>query len=434
MHYFVYCNGTLHAEDVSIPAIAEKVGTPFYCYSTATLTRHYLVFREALQGLDASICFAMKANSNLAVVHTLADLGAGADVVSGGELELALKAGVPANKIVFSGVGKTEDEIRLALNYDVAQLNVESEEELDTLSRVAAELGKTVRVALRVNPDVDAKTHDKISTGRKGDKFGIDWELAPRLYKKAGALPGIEPSAIAVHIGSQITSLAPFEAAFKRVHDLVVMLRKDGHKIDHLDLGGGLGVPYDHGNDAHPPSPAEYGAMVKRTLGDLGCKMMFEPGRLIVGNAGILVTRVISLKQTTNRRFVIVDAGMNDLVRPAMYGAHHEILPVMEAPPSPGASPADIVGPVCETTDRFAQDYRLPPLAAGDLLAILTAGAYGAVMASTYNARPLVPEVLVNGDQYAVVRRRPTLEEMVALESLPPWLADTKAYGRRRAP
>ena len=432
MHYFVYCNGVLHAEAVSIPAMAEKVGTPFYCYSTATLTRHYLVFREALQGMDASICFAMKANSNLAVVHTLADLGAGADVVSGGELEHALKAGVPASKIVFSGVGKTEDEIVLALTRGVAQLNVESEEELDTLSRVAKRMGKTVRIALRVNPDVDAKTHDKISTGRKGDKFGVDWELVPGLYKKAKSLPGIEPTAIAVHIGSQITTLAPFEAAFKRVRDLVLKLRADGFTIDHLDLGGGLGVPYDHTSNVHPPSPAEYGAMVKRVLGDLGCKMMFEPGRLIVGNAGILVTKVISTKQTTTRRFVIVDAGMNDLVRPAMYGAYHEILPVMEAPPSPGASPADVVGPVCETTDRFAQDYRLPDLASGDLLAILTTGAYGAVMSSTYNARPLVPEVLVNGDQCAVVRRRPTLEEMTALESLPPWLEDTKAYGGRR--
>lgn len=433
MHYFVYCNGILHAEDVSIPAIAEKVGTPFYCYSTATLTRHYLVFREALQGVDASICFAMKANSNLAVVHTLANLGAGADVVSGGELELAMKAGVPASKIVFSGVGKTEAEMALALKCGVAQLNVESEAELHTLSRVAKQMGATVRVALRVNPDVDAKTHDKISTGRKGDKFGIDWELAPRLYQKAAGLGGLEPTAVAVHIGSQITTLAPFEAAFKRVHELVAKLRANGFLINHLDLGGGLGVPYDHTSNVHPPSPAEYGAMVKRTLGDLGCKMMFEPGRLIVGNAGILVTRVISTKQTTSRRFVIVDAGMNDLVRPAMYGAYHEILPVVEAPPSPGATVADIVGPVCETTDRFAQDYRLPQLAAGDLLAILTTGAYGAVMASTYNARPLVPEVLVNGNQYAVVRRRPTIEEMTALESLPPWLSDTKAYGRRRA-
>ena len=430
MHYFVYCNGVLHAEDVSIPSIADKVGTPFYCYSTATLTRHYLVFREALQGMDASICFAMKANSNLAVVHTLADLGAGADVVSGGELELALKAGVPASKIVFSGVGKTEDEMKLALTRGVAQLNVESEEELLTLSRVAKQMGQTARVALRVNPDVDAKTHDKISTGRKGDKFGIDWELVPRLYQKAAGLPGIEPTAVAVHIGSQITTLAPFEAAFKRVRELVLKLRSNGFLIKHLDLGGGLGVPYDHTSNVHPPSPAEYGAMVKRVLGDLGCKMIFEPGRLIVGNAGILVTRVISTKQTTTRRFVIVDAGMNDLVRPAMYGAYHEILSVMEAPPSPGASPADVVGPVCETTDRFAHDYRLPELAPGDLLAILTTGAYGAVMASTYNARPLVPEVLVNGGQCAVVRRRPTIEEMTALESLPPWLADTQPYGR----
>ncbi len=424
MHYFVYCNGVLHAEDVALPRLADEIGTPFYCYSTATLTRHYLVFRDALKGLDATICFAMKANSNLAVVRSLADLGAGCDVVSGGELEIALMAGVTPDKIVFSGVGKTDTEIARAVDAGIGQINVESEAELNSVSRIAAAKGKTVRIALRVNPDVSAGTHDKISTGRKGDKFGVDWTLALELYRRARTLPGIDPAGVAVHIGSQITSLAPFEAAFLRLRDLVVMLRADGINISHVDLGGGLGVPYDHASNVSPPSPAAYGDMVRRVLGDLGCKLAFEPGRLIVGNAGILVTRVILMKDGASRRFVVVDAGMNDLVRPAMYGARHEIIPVLEAPPSPGAGPVDVVGPVCETSDRFAQDYRLPPLKAGDLLAVMTAGAYGAVMSSSYNARPLIPEVLVQGDRYAVVRRRPTLAEMTALEQLPPWLTD----------
>jgi diaminopimelate decarboxylase len=424
MHYFVYCNGVLNAEDVPLPRIAAEVGTPFYCYSTATLTRHYLVFRDALKGLDATICFAMKANSNLAVVRTLADLGAGCDVVSGGELEIALKAGVAPEKIVFSGVGKTDAEIARAIEAGIGQINVESEAELESISRIAASQGKRIRIALRVNPDVAAGTHDKISTGRKDDKFGIDWTLAPGLYRKARTLPGIDPAAVAVHIGSQITTLAPFEAAFLRVRDLVLMLRTEGIDITHVDLGGGLGVPYDHTSNAPPPSPGAYGEMVRRVLGDLGCKLAFEPGRLIVGNAGIMVARVIAMKEGVTRRFVIVDAAMNDLVRPAMYGARHEIIPVMEAPPSPGARPMDVVGPVCETSDRFAQDYRLPPLKAGDLLAFMTAGAYGAVMSSTYNSRPLIPEVLVQGDRFAIVRRRPTLAEMTALEQLPSWLAD----------
>lgn len=422
MHYFIYCNGVLHAEDVPLPRLADEVGTPFYCYSTATLIRHYLVFRDALKGLDASICFAMKANSNLAVVRTLADLGAGCDVVSGGELEIALMAGVAPEKIVFSGVGKTDSEIARAVDVGIGQINVESEAELMSISRIATAKGRTVRIALRVNPDVAAGTHDKISTGRKADKFGVDWTIALDLYRKARELPGVDPAAVAVHIGSQITALEPFEAAFLRVRDLVSMLRADGIDIRHIDLGGGLGVPYDHASDVNPPSPAAYGEMVRRVMGDLGCKLAFEPGRLIVGNAGILVTRVILTKDAPTRRFVVIDAAMNDLVRPAMYGAHHEIIPVVEAPPSPGARPVDVVGPVCESSDRFAQDYRLPPLKAGDLLAIMTAGAYGAVMASTYNGRALVPEVLVQGDRYAVVRRRPTLAEMTALEQLPPWL------------
>jgi diaminopimelate decarboxylase len=423
MHHFIYRGGVLHAEDVPLPRIAAEVGTPFYCYSSATLIRHYRVFTEALSGLDATVCFAIKSNSNIAVIRTLVEQGAGCDVVSGGELQIALKAGVTPDKVVFSGIGKTEAELRLAISCGVGQINVESEAELHMLSRVATALGKTARIALRVNPDVDAGSHDKISTGRKEDKFGIDWTLAPALYRKARDLPGIDPSGVAVHIGSQITTLAPFEAAFLRVRDLIVMLRADGFDIRHLDLGGGLGVPYDHAANQTPPSPAAYGEMVKRTVGDVGCKLTFEPGRVIVGNAGIMVAQVIGMKDSAVRKFAIVDAGMNDLVRPAMYSAIHEIIPVVEPPTSAAYEPLDVVGPVCETTDRFAQGYPLPSLKAGDLLAFLTAGAYGAVMASTYNARPLVPEVMVSGDQFAVVRRRPTLDEMTALEQTPPWMA-----------
>lgn len=422
MHHFSYANGVLHAEDVPLPRIAADVGTPFYCYSHATMARHYLVFRDAFGPLDVRVCFAMKANSNLAVVRTLGQLGAGADVVSGGELQIALKAGIPADKIVFSGVGKTDAEIRLALACGVGQMNVESEEELYRISAAAAQLRKNVRVALRVNPDVAAGTHDKISTGRKDDKFGIAWTLAPALYRKARELPGLTASAIAVHIGSQITTLSPFEQTFLRVRDLALMLRAEGMTIDHLDLGGGLGVPYDHGADP-PPVPADYAAVVKRTVGDLGCKLTFEPGRLIVANAGVMVSRVIAIKQGLSRRFMIVDAAMNDLVRPAMYGARHEILPVEERPMAGAMAPVDVVGPVCESTDRFAQDYPLPELPPGELVAFMTAGAYGAVMSSTYNARPLIPEVMVKGGNYAVVRRRPTFDQMLALEQLPPWMA-----------
>jgi diaminopimelate decarboxylase len=423
MHHFSYSTGALHAESVPVARIADEIGTPFYCYSSATLSRHLRIFMDALTGLDATVCFAVKANSNLAVIRTLVTQGAGCDVVSGGELQLALKAGCPPEKIVFSGVGKTEAELRLALEHNVGQINVESEPELLTLSRVAASMGKTARIALRVNPDVDAGSLDKISTGRKEDKFGIEWTLAPALYRKAKTMPGIDPVSVAVHIGSQITSLKPFEAAFTRIRELIVMLRADGLDIRHLDLGGGLGIPYDHSNSASPPSPEAYGEMVKRTLGDIGCKLTFEPGRILVGNAGIMVARVVAIKETTTRRFVIVDAAMNDLVRPAMYGARHEIIPVTEAPTSSAYEPVDVVGPVCETTDSFAKNYHLPPLKAGDLVAFLSAGAYGAAMASMYNARPLVPEVMVAGDQYAVIRRRPTFEEMTLLEQSPPWMS-----------
>ncbi|TAL03413.1 MAG: diaminopimelate decarboxylase [Rhodospirillaceae bacterium] len=420
MHHFTYRNGVLHAEDVSIDRIAAEVGTPFYCYSDATLTRHYQVFTDALAGLDATVCFAVKANSNLAVVRTLVGLGAGCDVVSGGELRLALKAGADPRKIVFSGVGKTADELKLALAMGVGQINVESEPELDQLSAIANAAGKTVRVALRVNPDVDAGSHDKISTGRKEDKFGIEWTLAPQLYRKARTLPGIAPTAVAVHIGSQITELAPFEAAFTRVRDLVALLRADGIDIRHVDLGGGLGVPYDHASPP-PPTPAAYGDMVRRVFGNLGCALAFEPGRLIVGNAGILVTCVTLIKEGTSHRFTVVDAGMNDLVRPAMYDAHHDVMTIAQ-PRTAETVATDVVGPVCESSDRFARSVLLPILAPGDLIAFMTAGAYGSSMSSTYNSRPLVPEVLVKGDRFAVVRRRPSFDEMTALEQLPPWI------------
>jgi diaminopimelate decarboxylase len=422
MHHFSYRGGVLHAEGVAIPRIAAEVGTPFYCYSSATLERHFRVFTEALAGLDATVCFAVKANTNVALIRTLVKFGAGCDVVSGGELLIALKAGAAPAKIVFSGVGKTEAELRLALSHGVGQINVESEAELDTLSRIADGMGKSVRIGLRVNPDVDAGTHDKISTGRKEDKFGVEWSAVPRLYRKAVSLPGINPTAVAVHIGSQITELAPFEAAFKRVRELVLQLRSDGIDIRHLDLGGGLGVPYDHNSNTMPPGPEEYGAVVKRAFDGLGCKFTFEPGRVIVANAGIMVSEIVSIKKTSARHFVIVDAGMNDLVRPAMYGARHDIIPIQEAATGTASLAVDVVGPVCETTDCFAKDYPLPAtLKAGDLVAFLTAGAYGAAMASTYNARPLVPEVLISGDQYAVVRRRPNFEDMMALEQSPPW-------------
>ncbi|MSO98498.1 MAG: diaminopimelate decarboxylase [Rhodospirillaceae bacterium] len=421
MHHFAYKNGVLHAEDVPLPQLAAQVGTPFYCYSSATLTRHYQVFRSSFGSADVSVHYAVKANCNAAVLRTLASLGSGFDVVSGGELRLALQAGAKPSQIVFSGVGKTAEELRLAVDLGIGQVNVESESELNTLSAIAASAGRKIRIALRVNPDVDAGTHAKITTGRKEDKFGINWTLAPALYRKAKALPGLDPRAIAVHIGSQITNLKPFEDAFLRVRDLALMLRNDGIDIDHLDLGGGLGVPYDFATDP-PPPPADYGAMVQRVFGNLGCHLSFEPGRLIVGNAGILVAKVVVLKVGTAKTFAVLDAGMNDLVRPAMYDAHHDIIPVRE--PSAGTSRTDydVVGPVCESSDRFASNRALPVLKEGDLVAFLTAGAYGAAMSSTYNARPLIPEVLVDGGKWAVVRRRPSFEEMTALDQLPSWL------------
>jgi len=422
MNHFDYVSGRLHAEQVAVEDIAARVGTPFYCYSTATLTRHFTVFSGALKeaGLDATVCFALKANPNIAVVRTLADLGAGADVVSEGELRQALAAGVPADRIVFSGVGKTRHELEFAVAKGIMQVNVESEPELLMLSEVAAERGVRMPIALRVNPDVDAGTHAKITTGKKENKFGIEWTRAHEVYRRAASLPGVEVVAIACHIGSQLTEIQPFREAFLRVRDLVAILRADGINIRRLDLGGGLGVPYEHET---PPSPQAYAQAIRSTLGDLGCHIVLEPGRLLVGNAGILVSRVVHVKEGATRTFLILDAAMNDLMRPALYEAHHAILPVQQPAAGTPTVAVDVVGPVCETGDTFAKQRQLPPMRAGDLVAFATAGAYGAAMSSTYNSRPLVPEVLVKDDSFAVVRARPSFEEMLALESLPDWLA-----------
>lgn len=421
MHHFTYKNGTLHVEDVSIADIAREVGTPFYCYSRATLERHYKVFADAFKGTDTLVCYSVKANSNLAVLRLLASLGSGADVVSQGELRRALKAGIPAEKIVFSGVGKTAAEMAFALDAGILQFNVESEPELELLSSVASGMCKTASIALRVNPDVDAKTHEKIATGKAENKFGISWQRAPDVYDSAAKLPGIEVAGIDVHIGSQLTDLAPFEAAFTRVAEMAEKLRAAGHSIKRLDLGGGLGIPYRGTNDV-PPPPSEYAEMVKRTVGHLGCKLMFEPGRMIAGNAGILVSSVIYEKHGTDRAFLIVDGAMNDLIRPTLYDAHHEILPVKEAADGTRVT-YDVVGPVCETGDYFAKGRELPPLKSGDLIALMSAGAYGAVLASSYNTRPLVPEVLVSGADMAVIRPRPDYDAMLSQDRIPDWLA-----------
>ena len=409
------------AEDVAIADIAAAVGTPFYVYSAATLTRHYRLFSEALAPLPHTVCFAIKSLSNIAVLKLLGDLGAGMDVVSGGEYMRAKAAGVPGERIVFSGVGKTRDEMRLALTGGVRQFNVESEPELLALSAVASELGAVAPITLRVNPDVDAKTHEKIATGKKENKFGIPLSKARAVYALAASLPGLQVVGIDVHIGSQLTDLAPFEAAFLKIAELTEQLRADGHAITRLDLGGGLGIPYTRSNEA-PPLPLDYGALVKRTLGHLGCEIEIEPGRLISGNSGLLVSEVIYVKEGEDRTFLIVDAAMNDLVRPSMYGAHHDIVPVIEAAAGAAAQDYDVVGPVCETGDTFAKARALPPIAAGELLAFRSAGAYGAVMASEYNTRPLVPEVLVQGDHFAVIRARPTFDEILKRDSIPPWL------------
>lgn len=421
MHHFQYRDGILHAEDVPLPEIAAAIGTPFYCYSTATLTRHFKVFKDGLDGLDALICYSAKASGNLAILRLLRDMGAGCDVVSGGELKRALAAGMDPAKIVFSGVGKTTEELTLALEESVGQINVESEPELNRLNGIAQKLGKAAPIALRVNPDVHAVTHEKITTGRKEDKFGVAWTEAPRLFETAHNMPGIEVRGVAVHIGSQITDLAPFEAAFTKVAGMVRDLRDNGIEIKTVDLGGGLGVPYKRDNEA-PPSPTEYGAVVKKAVGDLDCKVLLEPGRVIAANAGILVTQVIYVKPGQSKDFVIVDAAMNDLIRPAMYEAHHDILPIKEVQPGADRATVDVVGPVCETGDRFSKELDLPVMKEDDLLAFSTAGAYGAVMSSTYNARPLVPEVLVKGGAFSVIRKRPPVETQWELESVPDWM------------
>lgn len=421
MHHFEYRDGILHAEDVAIPEIAAATGTPFYCYSSATLERHYRVFSEAFRGQPARVCYAVKANSNLAVIATLARLGAGADVVSEGELRRAVAAGVPPRKIVFSGVGKTDSEIVFALETGIDQFNVESEPELERLSELASARNMTARIAIRVNPDVDAKTHEKISTGKAENKFGISWQRAPAVYARAAELPGIEATGIDVHIGSQLTDLAPFEVAFRRVADMVETLRTQGRDITRIDLGGGLGIPYRGDNDV-PPHPDEYAAMVKRSIGHLGCELTFEPGRLIAGNAGILVSRVIYEKTGDDRSFLIIDAAMNDLIRPTLYDAYHEIRPVMQAAETAEQVIYDVVGPVCETGDFMAKGRVLPRLKAGDLIAIMSAGAYGAVQASEYNTRPLVPEVLVQVDRFAQVRARPSYDAILKQDTIPSWL------------
>ncbi len=421
MHHFAYRSGVLHAEDVSLVALADRVGTPAYVYSTATLERHYRVFSEAFSGLDALVCYAVKANSNQAVLTTLAKMGAGMDVVSGGELLRALTAGVPGNRITFSGVGKTPDEIEDALAAEIFCFNVESEPELELLSKIAASKGATANISVRVNPDVDAKTHAKISTGKSENKFGIPFEGAREVYARAAKLPGIKVTGVDMHIGSQITEVAPFDAAFALLAELATALRADGHAIDHVDVGGGLGIPYKLDNEP-PPLPDDYAAVVRKHIGPLGVKLVLEPGRLIAGNAGILLTRVLYVKEGGAKTFVIVDAGMNDLIRPTLYDAHHDIWPVTESAPGADRVIADVVGPVCETGDYLALDRSLPKLAAGDLVAVMTAGAYGATQSSTYNTRPLVPEVLVKGADMAVVRPRLDAEALIALDRLPDWL------------
>jgi len=421
MDHFLYRDGALHAEDVAIPEIAAAVGTPFYVYSAATLTRHYRLFTEALTPLPHLVCFAIKSLSNVAVLKLLGDLGAGMDVVSGGEYRRAKAAGVPGSRIVFSGVGKTREEMRLALEGGIRQFNVESEPEMRALSEVATSLGVVAPIAVRVNPDVDAKTHAKIATGKSENKFGIPIARASEVYAEAARLPGLRVVGIDVHIGSQLTELAPFEAAYTKVAELTQRLRGEGHVIERLDLGGGLGIPYTRSNEA-PPLPSDYGAMVKRVLGGLGCEIEIEPGRLISGNSGLLVASVIYVKQGEGRDFLILDAAMNDLVRPAMYEAHHDIIPVTEPPPASPTQPFDVVGPVCETGDTFARGREMPLLAEGDLVAFRSAGAYGAVMASEYNSRPLIPEVLVKGDHFAVIRARPSFDEILNRDTIPSWL------------
>ncbi|WP_293441693.1 diaminopimelate decarboxylase [Planktotalea sp.] len=421
MDHFLYRDGALHAEDVPLSEIAASVGTPFYVYSTATLERHFKLLDDALEGTEHLVCYAMKAASNQAILKTLAALGAGMDVVSGGEYARAKAAGVPGERIVFSGIGKTREEVHQALTGGIRQFNVESEPEMQVISEIATALNVIAPITIRVNPDVDAKTHAKIATGKSENKFGIPISRAREVYDLAASLPGLKVIGIDVHIGSQLIDLAPFEAAYNKVAELTEQLRTDGHEISRLDLGGGLGIPYARSNEA-PPSPTDYGALIKKCVGHLGCEIEIEPGRLIAGNAGLLVSQVIYVKSGEDREFLIIDGAMNDLIRPAMYDAHHDIVPVVESEVGVLPIPYDIVGPVCESGDTFAKGRHMPPLKAGDLVAFRSAGAYGAVMASEYNTRPLIPEVLVKGDQFAVIRPRPTFDEMINRDTIPEWL------------
>jgi diaminopimelate decarboxylase len=420
MNHFHYRNGVLCAEEVPLTLIAQAVGTPFYCYSTATLTRHYEVLAAALPK-SSLIAFSVKANGNLAVLKTLGNLGAGADVVSAGELKKALAAGIPGSRIVFSGVGKSREEMRLGLEAGLYQFNVEGEPELEVLNAVALSMNRKAPVTIRVNPDIDARTHAKITTGTLETKFGVPWSRARSAYALAAEMPGLEVVGVDVHIGSQITELAPFKAAFQRVADLIAVLRADGHRITRADLGGGLGVPYRF-DSAPPPDPAAYGEIITSVTKNWDVQLIFEPGRLIAANAGVLVSRVLYVKPGEAKTFLVLDAGMNDLVRPAMYDAHHDILPVLEVKPNQPNRRYDVVGPVCETADLFARDRDLPEAKGNDLMAIMTAGAYGAVMASAYNARPPAAEVLVHGREWCVVRPRMTLEALMALDRVPGWL------------
>jgi diaminopimelate decarboxylase len=422
MNHFQYQSGSLHAESVDLATIAKEVGTPFYCYSTATLERHYRVFSEAFADVDAMVCYAVKANSNQAVLKTLGRLGAGVDVVSEGELRRALAAGIPASRIVFSGVGKTAAEMDFALEAGIYCFNVESEPELEVLNQRALKASKTAPVSFRINPDVDAGTHAKISTGKKENKFGISWERAHAVYARAASLPGVRATGIDMHIGSQITELTPYENAFRLLRELVVGLRAEGHEINHVDVGGGLGIPY-HDDNTPPPSPDAYAAVVKKELGGLNCRIIAEPGRLIVGNAGILVTEVVYVKDGGEKTFVIVDAAMNDLIRPTLYEAYHELRPVAITAANAPRIKADVVGPVCETGDYLALDREMAQPKPGDLIAVSTAGAYGAVQSGTYNTRLLVPEVMVNGSEFHVIRSRTSYEELIGLDSIPDWLA-----------
>jgi diaminopimelate decarboxylase len=421
MHHFDYRGGVLSAEAVSLPALAQSVGTPFYCYSTATLERHYKVFAGAFAGVDALVCYAMKANSNQAVIATLAKLGAGADVVSGGELKRARAAGVPADKIMFSGIGKTADELAAAIDEGILCINVESEPELELLSSIAVSKDRAAPISIRVNPDIDPKTHHKIATGKAENKFGIPISRAREVYARAAKLKGLKVTGVDMHIGSQITDLDPFGDAFTLLAEFVRELRGDGHAISHVDLGGGLGIPYRDDNEP-PPRPEAYAELVKRATRDLNCRLIFEPGRLLVGNAGILVTRVLFVKHGEAKNFIVVDAAMNDLIRPTLYDAHHEIWPVAQPPASARRIRADVVGPVCESGDFLALGRDLPEPKVGDLLAVMSAGAYGAVQAGTYNTRPLVPEVLVKGAEWAVVRPRLEVDQLIALDRMPAWL------------